>query len=270
MENSKRYVFDYWDKASCGEELFLHGNSKDTYLNQSQMRYRLEPYILDFANFGNYKNRKVVEIGVGLGADHQKFAEAGADLYGIDLTERAVEHTRKRFQDLGLKSKLQVADSEQLPYDNGYFDLVYSWGVIHHTPDTPRAVEEIYRVLKPGAEAKIMLYHKYSFVGYMLWLRYALMRLRPFTSLSQIYSNYLESPGTKAYSVKEVRELFSRFSIENIRIVLSHGDLLSEYAGQRHQGLFLSCARMLWPRRLIQAFFQNHGLFMMIRARKAY
>jgi ubiquinone/menaquinone biosynthesis C-methylase UbiE len=102
---------------------------------------------------------------VGLGADHQRFAEVGADLYGIDLTERAVEHTRRRLAMFGLASHLFVGDAEALSFPDGYFDVVYSWGVLHHTPDTPKAVSEMYRVLKPGGTARIMLYHKWSLVG---------------------------------------------------------------------------------------------------------
>ena len=80
-----------------------------------------------------------------------------------------------------------------------------------------------------------MIYHKWSFVGFMLWVRYALLRLRPFTSLSEIYAKYLEGPGTKAYSVAEARRLFQNFRSVEIRTVLTHGDLLSSQAGQRHE-----------------------------------
>lgn len=113
-----------------------------------------------------------------------------------------------------------------------------------------------------------MIYHKYSFVGYMLWLRYALMRLRPFMSLDQIYSQYVESPGTKAYSIDEARKLFEGAEDINITVVLTHGDLLASHAGQRHQGWILSLARIVWPRIIIRNFFKNHGLFMLIQGRK--
>ena len=89
--------------------------------------------------------------------------------------------------------------------------MVYSWGVLHHSPDTPKAVSEVFRVLKNGGNARIMIYHKWSMVGYMLWVRYALLRLRPWITLREIYARYLESPGTKAYSLAEARQLFSEF-----------------------------------------------------------
>src|SRR5437016_2153494 len=97
------------------------------------------------------RGRRVLEIGVGLGADHQRFAEAGAELYGIDLTDRAVRHTQGRLALFGLTSKLEVGDAERLNFPDEYFDCVYSWGVLHHTPNTAAAIAEVRRVLKPGA-----------------------------------------------------------------------------------------------------------------------
>ncbi len=102
----------------------------------------------------------------------------------------------------------------------------------------------------------------------MLWIRYALLGLRPWLSLTQIYARYLESPGTKAYSVAQVRQLFSAFGEVKIRTVLTHGDLLESGAGQRHQGGLLSLARKIWPRAFLKQFFPTLGLFMLIEARK--
>jgi len=268
MNKAKQEVHDFWDQASCGEQLYLSGDGQDAYRKQSRIRYELEPYILEFAAFDAAKGQEVLEIGVGLGADHQCFAEQGAHLHGIDLTVRAVEHTRRRLSSLELQSDLRVGDAENLPFDGDTFDLVYSWGVLHHSPDTPQAIREVYRVLKTGGVARIMMYHRWSFVGLMLWIRYALLRLKPFTPLSAIYANYLESPGTKAYSVAEARRLFGQFSQVDIKTVLTHGDLLASQAGQRHGGALLDWARKVWPRRLIKACFPRNGLFMLITATK--
>ncbi len=200
---SKRQVAEFWERAACGEELYLHGQDRAAYEAQARARYGLEPYIAEFARFEETHGLRVLEIGVGLGADHQRFAEAGADLCGIDLTPRAIEHTRRRLALFGLKYRLAVGDAEALPFPNEQFDLVYSWGVLHHTPDTPRAIAEVWRVLKPGGCARIMLYHKWSLVGLMLWVRYALLALRPWWTLGQVYARYLESPGTHAYSSRK-------------------------------------------------------------------
>jgi len=268
LSDEKKAVHDFWDRAACGEELYLSDHSHEDYQNQTKIRYALEPFILDFAEFNQYQGKKVLEIGVGLGADHQKYAEGGAYLSGIDLTKRSIEHTRRRFQALGLVSELRVADAENLPFDDKAFDLVYSWGVLHHSPDTVKAINELFRVLRQDGTAKIMIYHKYSFVGFMLWFKYALLKLKPTTPLKIIYSQYLESPGTKAYSTKEARKLFKKFQLVEINTVLTHGDLLYSSAGQRHKGLLLSVARLIWPRWFIRRFLSKYGLFMLISAKR--
>jgi len=269
MELEKRKVQEFWDAASCGEELYLKGDEeKDKFKNQMAERYKLEPFILNFANFNDYKGKKVLEIGVGLGADHQMFAEAGANLYGIDLTQRAVDHTQNRLSLFRLSSNLSKGDAENLQFSNNEFDLVYSWGVIHHSPDTKKCVKEIHRVLREGGHCKVMIYHKYSMVGFMLWLRYGLLRMKPFVSLSKIYSLYLESPGTKAYSITEAHALFSDFKDVKIKTILGHGDILSSQAGQRHKGKILSIGRLIYPRFLIKSLLPSAGLFMLIEGRK--
>ncbi len=268
MSELKKEVHDFWNDASCGEKLLLDASDKAGYLTQMRKRYELEPYIENFAGFADSHNLKILEVGVGLGADHQRFAQAGAQMTGIDLTERAVEHTSKRLGLFGLKSDLRVADAESLPFGDESFDFVYSWGVLHHSPNTERAINEVWRVLRLGGRARVMIYHKHSLVGYMLWLRYALLAGKPWLSLGDIYSRYLESPGTKAYTVDEARRLFRRFAEVKVTTVLTHGDLLDSEAGQRHRGWLLSTAKRLWPRRLLRMVLPGHGLFMLIEARK--
>src|SRR5690606_4310576 len=124
------------------------------------------------------------------GADHEAYARAGAKLYGIDLTPRSIEIVRTRLAQQSLQSDLRVGDAEMLPFDDNSFDLVYSWGVIHHSPDTAAAAREILRVLKPGGRFRVMIYHKWSLVGAMLWLRYGLARGRPLTTLAEVYATY--------------------------------------------------------------------------------
>ena len=269
MNSEKQAVYDFWDQFSCGEELYLTGTEQKGYDNQARSRYELEgDMIFPLARFSESKGLKVLEVGVGLGADHQQFAEAGAELYGIDLTEKAVEHTRKRLAYLGLESNLSVGDAEELDFPDESFDLVYSWGVLHHSPNTHKAISEVYRVLRCGGGARIMIYHKWSMIGYMLWIRYALLRLRPWVTLREIYSKYLESAGTKAYSIAEARLLFSAFTDVTITTPLGHGDLLESNVGQRHRGLLLTLVKKLWPRWFIRRFMPNSGLFMLIEVRK--
>jgi ubiquinone/menaquinone biosynthesis C-methylase UbiE len=268
VSTDKKQVYEFWNDASCGEQLYLQGSDRKSYELQSRKRYELEPFIVEFADFESAAGKRVLEIGVGLGADHLRFAQAGAELSGIDLTERAVEHTQRRLAAYGLSSHVMVGDAEALDFPDEYFDQVFSWGVLHHSPDTRQAVSEVWRVLKPGGRAAVMVYHKWSLVGLMLWVRYALLRCRPWLSMRTIYANYLESPGTKAYSVAEAARLFSVFREVQLRTVLSHGDLLDSLAGQRHQGVLLSLARKMWPRSALKSIVPGLGLFMLIEARR--
>jgi ubiquinone/menaquinone biosynthesis C-methylase UbiE len=255
LMSEKQAVEDFWNEASCGEALYLNDSRYDL---QAEQRYRLEPHILTFADFPRWKGKRVLEIGVGLGADHEQFSRAGAILAGIDLTARAIEHTRRRLQ--GKDTDLRVADAESLPFEDNSFDLVYSFGVIHHSPDTAQCAREILRVLKPGGEFRVMIYQRHSLVGLMLWLRYGTFR----RSLDEVYSRYLESPGTKTYSPQQARQLFA--GAQNIKTasVLTHADLLSSGAGQRHEGALLRCVRAIWPRWLLKRIAEPYGLHLLI------
>lgn len=266
---TKDDVREFWERAACGEDLLLESMDLRGFAEQARRRYELEPFIAPFAQFGACRGQRVLEIGLGLGADHQQFAQAGAQLWGVDLTQRAVSITGRRLALLGLTSELAVGDAENLPFDDGFFDLVYSWGVIHHSPDTPRAISEIFRVLKPGGRCRVMIYNKRSLVGLMLWVRYGLGRLHPLTTLEEIYARYLESPGTKAYTEAEAAAMFAMFDQVKTKVVLTHGDLLSSGAGQRHGGLVLDLARVLWPRRILARVAKNNGLFLLVEAVKA-
>lgn len=264
-------VHDFWNRGSCGEIYAGQGSAQERYAEVSRSRYELEPYLIGFARFPEARDKDVLEIGVGMGSDHQKLAEASPrSLHGIDLTERALEHTRQRFLAFGLSSSLSTGNAEKLAFSDDSFDFVYSWGVIHHSPDTPQAAREILRVLRPGGVARVMIYHRRSPVGWMLWVRYALLRGRPWIGLDEIYARYLESPGTKAYSPAEARALFAGAASVTTIVTPCLGDLLEGEVGQRHRGLLLTVAKALWPRWLIR-FLARHfdfGLGLMIEVRK--
>ena len=95
-----------------------------------------------------------------MGADHLEWARSSPrSLTGIDLTDRAIQFTQERLGFYSLYSDLRVADAENLPFSDNSFDIVYSYGVLHHSPDTAQAIREVHRVLRPGGSARIMIYH---------------------------------------------------------------------------------------------------------------
>lgn len=264
-------VRDFWDKFSCGE-IYASGDSVyENFQNETLTRYKLEPYIKDFANFPSYKGLDVLEIGVGMGSDHSSIAQALPNsLHGIDLTERSIQKTKERFEIYNLQSNLKVDNAENLSFEDNSFDAVYSWGTLHHSPNTKKCIEEVHRVLRPGGVAKIMIYYKYSSTGFILWLRYGLMSFRPFRSWDDIFANHLESPGTKAYSFKEARELAIQFSEVNLEVQVSHADTFEGEVGQRHKGLLLKIAKIFYPKRLVRYIgrFLPIGLFLLITLKK--
>jgi ubiquinone/menaquinone biosynthesis C-methylase UbiE len=205
-------VHDYWQSRPCGSSLsHAEPGSKKFFDEIEEARYRLEPFIPRFAEFERWRGRRVLEVGVGLGTDFVRFARAGAALTGLDLTEASVSLVRRRLELEGLGAELVVADAESLPFSNESFDLAYSWGVLHHMPNTQRAIDEVHRVLKVGGEARMMLYSRRSWVALAVWLRHALLHGRPWQSLVEALGQSMESPGTKAYTQLELEEMFSGF-----------------------------------------------------------
>jgi ubiquinone/menaquinone biosynthesis C-methylase UbiE len=264
----KAEVRGFWDAASCGEVYADGLDAEERLRRQAEARYRLEPYIRDFARFDEGAGRDVLEIGVGMGADHLEWARSGPHrLAGVDLTPRAVAWTTQRLAAYGLASELREADAERLPFPDDSFDIIYSWGVLHHSPDTAQAFSEAYRALRPGGTLRAMIYHRPSVVGLMLWARYGLASGHPARSLTDIYAHHLESPGTKGYTIAEARALIAPFRAGQLRSAVSFGDLLLGDVGQQHASRGLAAAKLLWPRPLIRRL-PALGLLLLIEARK--
>lgn len=210
VEEAKREVRRYWEAEPCGSAQASAPEGTSEYYRQIEIRrYKLEPFIHRFARFESTSRQDVLEIGVGMGTDHIQFARAGAKLRGIDLAERGVELVRRRLALEDLSSDLRVADAEALPFPDDAFDVVYSWGVLHHTPDTGRAIAEAVRVTRPGGRICIMVYSRHSWVTYGLWLRRGPLSRRPLRSLADVLHDHMESPGTKGFTPRELRTMLA-------------------------------------------------------------
>ena len=249
-EKLKERVRAFWQEHPCGTKFAdAEPGSPKFYELVEAHRYGKEWHIPAAADFAAARGLKVLEIGCGLGTDGAQFAKAGADYTGVDLTDAAVTLARKRFEVSELEGKFQTADAENLQFESESFDLVYSHGVLHHTPDPPQAVKEIWRVLRPGGRAVVMLYHRdsYNYRVNISLLRRAGARLlksesgirlvqrltgEPLESLREHArllqageENYLQpdeflnqntdgagNPLARVYSRAEARELFKAFS----------------------------------------------------------
>jgi SAM-dependent methyltransferase len=160
----KQRVRAFWQAHPCGTKFSdAEMGTPEFFERVEAHRYTKEWHIPEAADFAGARGLRVLEIGCGLGTDGAQFAQAGADYTGIDLTEAAIELARKRFELSGLSGEFRVADAENLDFADDSFDRVYSHGVLHHTPDTARAISEIHRVLKPNGQAIVMLYHRGSY-----------------------------------------------------------------------------------------------------------
>ncbi|HEY0385012.1 MAG TPA: class I SAM-dependent methyltransferase [Pyrinomonadaceae bacterium] len=168
MSNAQHSLKDrvraFWQANPCGTKFAdAPPGTRLFYERVEEHRYEKEWHIPAAADFTSARGLRVLEIGCGLGTDGAQFAKAGAIYTGVDLTEAAIELARRRFELFGLPGKFQTADAENLDFPDNSFDLIYSHGVLHHTPDTERAVREVHRVLRPGGRAVVMLYHRDSY-----------------------------------------------------------------------------------------------------------
>lgn len=250
----KEQVRAFWQEHPCGTKFSdAEPGSRRFYELVEEHRYQKEWHIPEAAGFAKTKGLRVLEIGCGLGTDGAQFARAGAEYTGIDLTDAAIDLARRRFELFQLPGTFRTADAENLDFANDSFDLVYSHGVLHHTPDTAGAVREIYRVLRPGGRAVVMLYHRDSYnyrvnismlrragVHLLRWdagvkfvhlltaepedaLREHSRRLkaeRAYLSSEEFLSQNTDGAGNplaRVYSRQEARELFKGFSRVELR-----------------------------------------------------
>ncbi len=258
----KTQVRDFWNADPCGSRYL---GEQDDFEAHARARYALEPYIPGFAGFAESAGKRVLEIGVGLGADYLEWLKAGAQATGIDLSVASVERACRRCELASYTADLSVSDAEHLPFPENTFDIVYSYGVMHHSPDTAQCIREALRVLKPGGALRIMIYHHPSLTGLMLWMRYGILRG---TSLRKTVFDLLESPGTKSYTKFEARKLLRGFERIEIKQAFSPGDLLLNQPSQRFQGWFYRLVWALYPRWIVRLLGCRLGLFLLIRAKK--
>jgi SAM-dependent methyltransferase len=228
--NLKNDVKNYWNAAACGTEFINQPKYSLAYFQAIEaFRYTVEPEIFSFAQFTRFHDKKVLEVGVGAGTDFLQWVRAGAHAHGIDLTEEAVAHVTNRLALYNLAAAdIRVGDAEKLPYPNDSFDLVYSWGVIHHAPDTLACLQEIIRVTKPGGVVKVMIYNRRSLFALYRYLQSALFKGKPFQSIKQVLYLHQESPGTKAFTVGEVKKMLAPLpvTVTQLKAPVTQHDLL--------------------------------------------
>lgn len=230
LAEEKQRAREQWGEDPCGA---VYGRahefgSREFFDEVERHRYQVyAPWMPEVMGFKDFAGARLLEVGCGMGTDLLQFARGGAHVTGVDLTQRSIEISRQHFQVYGEPGDFAIGDGESLPFVDESFDVVYSNGVLHHTPDTAGAVRELHRVLRPGGHARVMLYHRRS-LGY--WTQVILLHgilkgefLRG-NSTADIMSKYVEvnegggRPLVKVYSREEARQMFSMFGEVKISV----------------------------------------------------
>jgi len=209
MQTLEERIKRYWNAQPCN--IRHSGNdvgTRDFFHEVSQRRYRVEPHIPEFAGFHHWTGKRVLEVGCGIGSDAEEFAKHGADYVGIDLSDQSIALCRQRFETLGLDGEflnIDVTDVAALA-ELGKFDLVYSYGVIHHFPGIDQIINNIHQVVHVGGEFRYMVYAKNS------W-KYAMIQ----KGLDQ-FEAQAGCPYAQAFSKEEILDLMSTgWVVERLR-----------------------------------------------------
>jgi len=198
----------YWNEYVNDIEITdLPVGSTEFFDALEKYRYEKIDYLRHYVGFEQYRGKKVLEIGCGAGVDLLQFARAGADVSAVDLTPNAIELATANLAREGYRGNLQVGNAESLSFPDDHFDVVYSHGVLHHTVDTQKSIDEVHRVLHAGGEAIIMLYNRYS------WFNLAAV-----ISGTNIEHAKEDAPIIRRYSTGECRKMFRRFRNVEIHV----------------------------------------------------
>ena len=201
-------IRDYWNNRPCN---LRHSRSpigtREYFDEVEARRYANEPHNYTFPEFDRWKGKRVLEIGCGIGTDAVNFARAGADYTGIDLSAESVKLAKQRFEVFGLSGEIFEANAEEL--DNVFdphekFDLIYSFGVIHHAPRPERVVAHLPGLLKDNGECRVMLYAKNSWKNILIEANW---------DQPEAQDN---CPQAVTYTKQEARELFRAF--DNVHV----------------------------------------------------
>lgn len=211
MDRLNKISKKYWNKQPCNikhsKKKFL---SKDYFNEISKKRYFVEPHIKDFANFKNYKNKNVLEIGFGIGTDAIEFLKSGANYFGIELSDRSFDITKKRIELFKFTKNSTLINGEAENLDQYFssknnFDLIYSFGVLHHSSSLSKCLKIIYKLMNKNTICKIMLYAKNSY-------KYFLMK----ENLIR-YEAQKGVPVIDFYDHNDIKILFKKFKIIDVK-----------------------------------------------------
>jgi SAM-dependent methyltransferase len=267
VAEEKQRAREQWSEDPCGavygrEQEFGTREFFDAVESHRYTEYA--PWMPEVMGFNDFAGARLLEVGCGMGTDLLQFARGGAKVTGVDLTPRSIEISRQHLAVYGERGDFAITDGENLPFADESFDVVYSNGVLHHTPDTAGAVREVHRVVRTGGQVRVMLYYRNSlnYWGQII-LRHGLLHgeLLRGNSPAEIMSKHVEvnesggRPLVKVYSRRQARQLFSMFREAKVQVEqLTRPDLY-------FLGRFI-------PEKIFQDLRQSVGWNVIITARK--
>jgi 2-polyprenyl-3-methyl-5-hydroxy-6-metoxy-1,4-benzoquinol methylase len=273
-EKSVADVQRYWDERPCN---IRHSpkpvGSKEYFDDVEARKYFVEPHIPAFAEFERWQAKRVLEVGCGIGTDSINFARAGADLTAVELSSESLRIAEQRAELMGVSDRITFvqANAEELTsaLDAEPYDLVYSFGVVHHTPHPERALAEMRRLTAPGGTLKLMVYHRRSWK--VFWIVAAHGKGR-FWKTDALVAEHSEAqtgcPVTFSYTRGEARELVesSGFSVRELSVDHVFPYRVRDYVEYR----YVKEPYFRWmPGPLFRAFERRFGWHLLVTAQAA-
>jgi 2-polyprenyl-3-methyl-5-hydroxy-6-metoxy-1,4-benzoquinol methylase len=214
-------VRDFWNGQPCNfRNSDKEALTKDWFDEIERNRYFVEPHLRPFAQFDRWAGKKVLEIGCGIGTDAINFARAGAEVTLVDFSERSIEICRQRFALEGLTARFHHGNAEELAtfLPGGTYDLIFSYGVIHHTPHPEKVIEQLRHYSGPRTELRMMVYSKVSWKLFWMMFEYGVV---PMADADRLIASYSEAktgcPVTYTYTFEEAGRLLApHFQIDSI------------------------------------------------------
>ena len=215
-------IKEYWNNQPCNiNHSSFPLNTKEYFDEVEKKKYFVEPHIINFANFNNWKDKEVLELGCGIGTDSINFVRAGAKLTIVELSEVSLNICKKRFEIYGLNATFICGNIETIDtiIKDKKFDLIYSFGVIHHTIEPKNVINGIFNLLKKDGEFRFMVYSKISYKLFWLMLE---NNIKDMDEGFKLISNESEAqsncPMTHIYSFDDIKNnlLDERFNIIKI------------------------------------------------------
>ena len=232
MSEDREHAKKHWNTIPCGTGGYLDAyteGSREYFDAIRDMRYSSESWMNDGIDWNIAKNKRLLEVGHGVGTDLVRFAQAGAIVHGVDISQTHHDMTKQNLACHGLSGELKFSDATNIDFPDEYFDVVYSHGVLHHLEETKDAIEEIRRVLKPGGTFLMSVYHKYS--GFHLIGKILMNGIRNKQLLTLGYAGMMSTiesgadgittrPLVKTFSKGQVRKMLRGF--ESVDLSVHH------------------------------------------------